>query len=103
MATESKEQRGTVERVLHEFKQGELRTGRGKGPKVKDRKQAIAIALQESGSTNRQSPSRNKKSLSRTKGKERRGETAEAETEGKRAQERTVEKGETRASSGVQA
>ena len=101
MATESKEQRGTVERVLHEFKQGELRTGRGKGPKVKDRKQAIAIALQESGSTNRQSPSRNKKSLSRTKGKERRGETAEAETEGKRAQERTVEKGETRASSGA--
>jgi len=29
---ESKEQRGTVERVMHEYKEGELRTGGGKGP-----------------------------------------------------------------------
>ena len=74
MATESKEQRGTVERVLHEFKQGELRTGRGKGPKVKDRKQAIAIALQESGSTNRQSPSRGQGAPRRDGGSRDRGE-----------------------------
>ncbi|MDR3472887.1 MAG: DUF6496 domain-containing protein [Devosia sp.] len=96
MPTQSKEQRGTVERVMHEFKQGELRTGRGNGPKVESRKQAIAIALQESGSTNTQSPQENRRSLSRTKSKERRGQTAEAEAEGKSAQRRTVEKGENR-------
>jgi hypothetical protein len=99
MPTQSKDQRGTVERVMHEFKQGELRTGRGKGPKVRSRKQAIAIALQESGSTNRESPAENRRNLSRTRGKERRGETAEAETEGKRAQDRTIGKGESRARS----
>lgn len=100
MPSQSKAQRGTVERVMHEFKQGELRTGRGQGPKVQNRKQAIAIALQESGSTNTQSPQENRRSLSRTKSKESRGLTAEAETEGKRAQNRTVEKGENRAHSG---
>ena len=103
MAVESKAQRGTVERVMHEFKEGELKTGRGKGPAVKSRKQAIAIALQESGSTNRQSPQKNKQSLARTKSKERRGQTAEAETEGKRAQEHTIAKGASRAKGGSSA
>jgi Family of unknown function (DUF6496) len=93
---ESKEQRGTVERVMHEYKEGELRTGRGKGPKVKSRRQAVAIALQEAGATNRQSAAENRASLRRTKSKERQGETAEAEKEGKRAQEQTVHKGESR-------
>ena len=93
---ESKAQRGTVERVMHEYKEGELKTGRGKGPAVKSRKQAIAIALQESGATNRESPTRNKANLARTKGKERRGQTAEAESEGKSAQDRTVKNGEVR-------
>ena len=90
---ESSEQRGTVERVMHEYKEGELKTGRGKGPKVKSRKQAIAIALQESGATNRESPAKNKADLARTKGKERKGRTAEAESEGKGAQDRTIRKG----------
>jgi hypothetical protein len=93
---QSKAQRGTVERVMHEFKEGELRTGRGKGPKVKSREQAIAIALHESGSTNQESPKKNRQNLSRTKAKERRGDTAEAAREGKRAQERTIKKGESR-------
>jgi hypothetical protein len=97
---ESKEQRGTVERVMHEYKEGELRTGRGKGPKVKSRKQAVAIALHESGSTNKESPKKNKQNLARTKGKERKGQTAEAEKEGKRAQNRTVHKGESRGRAG---
>jgi hypothetical protein len=99
MPTQSKDQRGTVERVMHEFKAGELRTGRGKGPKVRSRKQAIAIALQESGSTNKESPAENRRNLSRTRAKERHGETAEAETEGKRAQDRTIGKGKSRARS----
>jgi len=36
-----------VERVLHEYKEGQLHSGSKKGPKVKSRKQAIAIALSE--------------------------------------------------------
>jgi hypothetical protein len=36
-----------VRTVLHEFKHGKLRSGSKTGPKVKDRKQAIAIALSE--------------------------------------------------------
>jgi hypothetical protein len=99
MPSQSKSQRGTMERVMHEFQEGELRTGSGKGPVVKSRKQAIAIGLQESGSTNRQSPAKNKASLARTKSKERKGQTAEAEKEGKRAQSRTIAKGESRAKS----
>lgn len=92
MPTPSKDQKGTVERVMHEFKEGELRIG-GDGPKVKDRRQAIAIALREAGESNRESPARNKSTLKRTKAKEARGETAEAEAEGKRAQDHSIAKG----------
>jgi hypothetical protein len=97
MPSQSKDQHGTVERVMHEYKEGELKTGRGKGPKVKSRKQAIAIALHESGSTNQQSPKQNKANLARTKSKERKGQTAEAEREGKGAQRRTIAKGASQA------
>lgn len=41
-----------VAKVMREFKAGTLNTGKpgpGKGPKVKSRKQAIAIALSEAG------------------------------------------------------
>lgn len=34
-------------KVMHEFKHGELHSGSKKGPVVKSRKQAIAIALSE--------------------------------------------------------
>jgi Family of unknown function (DUF6496) len=37
----------TVQGVMHEFKHGQLHSGSKKGPKVKSRKQAIAIALSE--------------------------------------------------------
>lgn len=37
-----------VEKVMHEFKTGTLHSGK-KGPKVTSRKQAVAIALSESG------------------------------------------------------
>lgn len=33
--------------VMHKFKKGKLHSGSKKGPKVKDRKQAIAIMLSE--------------------------------------------------------
>jgi hypothetical protein len=36
-----------VSKVMHEYKEGALHSGSKKGPKVKSRKQAIAIALSE--------------------------------------------------------
>jgi hypothetical protein len=41
-----------VAKVMREYKQGTLQSGKpgpGKGPQVKSRKQAIAIALSEAG------------------------------------------------------
>jgi uncharacterized protein DUF6496 len=89
MAQESKSQKETVGRVMHEFKHGELEM-RGSGPKVKSRKQAIAIALHEAGATNQETPQKNRENLRKTKAKERKGQTAEAEKEGKRAQDETM-------------
>jgi hypothetical protein len=79
---QSPAQKETVERVMHEFKHGELRI-RGNGPKVKNPKQAIAIALHEAGASNAESPKKNKQNLARTKAKEREGETAKDAAEGK--------------------
>lgn len=84
---QTKEQKETVSRVMHEYKHGELKM-RGKGAKVKNPKQAIAIALHEAGATNQESPAANKANLRRTKRKERRGETAQAEAEGKTGKSR---------------
>ena len=88
---QAKSQKATTERVMHEFKKGVLVCGCGR--LVLCRKQAIAIALSESGSTNRKSPSKNRATLSKTKAKERAGKTAEAEKEGRSAQRRTLAKG----------
>jgi hypothetical protein len=79
---ESEPQKETVERVMHEFKHGELRSGTS-GQKVKNRKQAVAIALSEAGASNQQTPKENKEHLRHTKAKERRGETAKDEAEGR--------------------
>src|SRR3954466_7534753 len=81
---QSKEQKETIERVMHGFKHGELRI-RGTGPKVKNPKQAVAIALHEGGASNQESTKRSRENLRRTKAKERRGETAQARTAGERA------------------
>ena len=81
MAHQTPARKETVERVMHEYKHGELKIG-GSGPKVRSPKQAIAIALHEAGSTNGESPAENRRNLKRTKAKERRGETAKAEPEG---------------------
>jgi len=48
MAKQTKKEQEKVEEVMHEFKNGTLMSGKdGKGGKVKNRKQAIAIALSE--------------------------------------------------------
>jgi hypothetical protein len=90
MPKESPGQRKTVDRVMHEFKHGELKSGQdGKGGKVKSRQQAVAIALHEAGASNEQSPKKNRRSYARTKAKEARGETAMQEKEGRTAKTRT--------------
>jgi len=38
-----------VAKVMREYDKGELRSGSAKGPAVKSRKQAIAIAMSEAG------------------------------------------------------
>src|SRR6266436_5851581 len=66
MAThQSKAQKETVSRVMHEFKHGELETGSGK--KVTNPKQAIAIRLHEAGASKYESKEKNRENLRRTK------------------------------------
>ena len=43
----ARRERGKVEKVMHEYKEGSLHSGSKKGPKVRNRKQAIAIAMSE--------------------------------------------------------
>lgn len=75
-------QRDTVERVMHEYKRGELKSGPGgRAGKVKNPKQAVAIALKEAGASKYESPEANKRNLRHTKAKERRGETYKDEVE----------------------
>ena len=38
---------GKMQKVMHEFKAGKLHSGSKKGPVVKNRKQAISIAMAE--------------------------------------------------------
>ena len=48
MAKYSKKAQEKIEEVMHEYKHGELKSGKGgKGGKVKSRKQAIAIGISE--------------------------------------------------------
>jgi Family of unknown function (DUF6496) len=93
MAKQSKAQKETVDRVMHEFKHGELRI-RGTGPKVKNPKQAIAIALHEAGASNQESPKKNRENLKKSKAKERRGDTAEARAEGKKTARHRARRGD---------
>jgi hypothetical protein len=44
-----KAKRAAVKTVMDEWKAGKLHSGSPKGPKVKSQKQAVAIALNESG------------------------------------------------------
>jgi len=42
-----------VRKVMHEYKEGELHSGSKRGPRVTNRKQAIAIAMSEAGLSKR--------------------------------------------------
>jgi hypothetical protein len=46
---EKKVNKGKVEKVLKEYKEGKLNSGSKKGPVVKSKKQAVAIAMSEAG------------------------------------------------------
>jgi hypothetical protein len=84
MAKATPRQRRTEGRVMHEFKHGELKSGPGgKAGKVKNRKQAIAIALSEAGASKYDSKRKNRRNLATTARKEARGETSQQEREGK--------------------
>ena len=83
MAKTTPRQRKTTGRVMHEFKHGELKSGRGgKGGKVKSRRQAIAIALKEAGASKYDTPKANKRNLAKSERKEARGKTYQQEKEG---------------------
>src|SRR5262245_50738306 len=83
MAKSSPRQRKTIGRVMHEYKHGELKSGRGsKGGKVKSRRQAIAIALHEGGASKYESKSKNRRNLIKSKRKEASGEPYQQEREG---------------------
>ncbi len=80
---ESARQKRITGRVMHEFKRGELKSGRGgKGGPVKSRRQAIAIALEEAGASKYESDRRNRRNLHRTERKEAEGSTSQQEREG---------------------
>lgn len=54
---ETKKQKDKIEKVMHEFKEGTLKSGKdGVGGKVKSRDQAVAIALSEAGLSKKRIP-----------------------------------------------
>jgi len=88
MAThQSKAQKETVGRVMHEFKHGELETSSGR--KVRNPKQAIAIGLREAGASKYESKEKNRQNLQRTKARERSGATEKNRSERQRGPKRT--------------
>ena len=72
---QSKPQKETISRVMHEFKHGELKSSSGR--KVRNPKLAIAIGLREAGASRYESKE-TRKNLQRTKARERHGATAKA-------------------------
>ena len=77
-------QRKTIGRVMHEYEHGELKSGRGgKGGKVKNRRQAIAIAMSEAGASKYDSARKNRANRAKTERKEAQGKTYQQEIEGK--------------------
>ena len=84
MPKTSPRQRKTIGRVMHEYEHGQLKSGpEGKGGKVKNRRQAIAIALHEAGASKYESAKENEHNFSRTAQKESEGKTSQQEAEGK--------------------
>jgi hypothetical protein len=68
---------------MHEFKHGELKSGRrGRGGKVKSRKQAIAIALHEAGQSKYDTRAERLKGYAKSRRAEAMGRTGQQEEEG---------------------
>lgn len=61
MARYSKKAQDKVGKAMHEYKEGTLKSGRGRRKKVKSRKQAIAIGLSEAREAGAKVPSKKKK------------------------------------------
>lgn len=62
MAKYSKGAQDTVEKVMHEYKEGKLKSGKdGKSGKVKSRKQAVAIGLSEARDEGKKVPEKKSK------------------------------------------
>jgi hypothetical protein len=64
MAKYSKKAQDKVEKVMHEMKEGTLRSG-GSGKKVKSRKQAIAIGLSEARAAGAKVPKKSARKTTR--------------------------------------
>jgi hypothetical protein len=60
MATRKSGAQRKVKRVMEEYKRGELKGGKGRHPKVKSRRQAIAIAMSESGQSRKRRRSKSR-------------------------------------------
>ena len=84
-------QREIVGRVMHEFKHGELDSSSGR--KVKNPRQAIAIALHEAGASRDETPAGNRRNLARTKAKGRQVEAGRNDGGGKAAPARSPKGG----------
>ena len=66
-----------VARAMREFHEGKLHSGSKKGPKVKDRKQAIAIKMSEEGAEKKNAGKYPEKKAKSSKGREKRLEGKE--------------------------
>lgn len=77
MAKQSPKQKQIVEHVMQAFKDGDLE--QRNGAPVTNPKQAIAMALHEAGSSNRDLPEKNRANLARTRRRERQARSATAE------------------------
>jgi Family of unknown function (DUF6496) len=54
----SRKGKGKIETTMHEFKHGTLHSGSKKGPKVRNRRQAVAIALSQARKAGARIPKR---------------------------------------------
>ena len=52
--------KGKIRKVMGEYKRGTLHSGSKKGPMVKSRKQAVAIAMSEAGMSRHMMPEKKK-------------------------------------------
>jgi hypothetical protein len=92
MPKQTENQRETVDRVMHEFKHGELKTAGGR--KVVNPRQAVAIGLSEAGASNRQSPAENRRARAHpAQGGEGRDGGAGDGRPGRQDQDRTLRSG----------